>query len=65
MTFDEAIMVFICYLLMVFPLVWLRGYYSVDHLGQVRSFSFVVIFLLIVSLLSLGGLPPLIGFFYK
>lgn len=65
LAFNEGVMVFVCYLLMVFPLLWLKGFYSIDHLGQVRSFRNIVIFSLIISLLSLGGLPPLIGFFYK
>lgn len=59
--------VFLCYVVMVFPIVWLCGYYEIKDLRKVKRCYFQpwFLFVLIVALLSLGGFPPLLGFVYK
>nr|UEP17961.1 NADH dehydrogenase subunit 2 [Ophiocreas oedipus] len=58
---------FFVYVLMTLPLFWIGGFYSVEHYFKVKglwsNFSFVFVF--VVSILSLAGFPPLLGFFYK
>ena len=65
--FQLRLLIFVAYLIMVLPLLWVGGYYNISNLVNLkRSFTRpMVIFMLIVRLLSLGGFPPLVGFFYK
>uniref|UniRef100_A0AAU6PX10 NADH-ubiquinone oxidoreductase chain 2 n=1 Tax=Ophiomonas sp. TaxID=3135530 RepID=A0AAU6PX10_9ECHI len=67
LTFSTCIVLFIIYLLMVGPLLWIVGLYQIDDLNSTKHVYFNSSFLLIIilSLLSLGGLPPLAGFAYK
>nr|UKG23828.1 NADH dehydrogenase subunit 2 [Asteroschema tubiferum] len=58
---------FLIYILMTLPLFWIGSFYSVEHYFKIKglwsNFSFVFVF--IISILSLAGFPPLLGFFYK
>nr|AYO99615.1 NADH dehydrogenase subunit 2 [Astrotoma agassizii] len=58
---------FVIYILMSLPLFVIGSIYSTEHYFKIKSlwsnFSFVFIFC--ISILSLAGFPPLLGFFYK
>nr|CBH40124.1 NADH dehydrogenase subunit 2 [Amphipholis squamata] len=65
--YQLSVLIFVIYLLMVAPLLWVNSFYNINDLFNTKR-SFInplVFFLVILSLLSLGGFPPLIGFFYK
>nr|YP_009680572.1 NADH dehydrogenase subunit 2 [Ophioplocus japonicus]QDH07346.1 NADH dehydrogenase subunit 2 [Ophioplocus japonicus] len=59
--------VFFGYVLMVIPLVFFGGLFSFNFLVKSKNVYYnpVVVFCVVLSLLSLGGFPPLLGFFYK
>jgi len=64
---SQGFFIFLCYLRMVVPLIVVAGFYEIDDLSKIKRgyfHPFILVFL-ILSLLSLGGFPPLIGFFYK
>nr|YP_003457188.1 NADH dehydrogenase subunit 2 [Astrospartus mediterraneus]CBH40149.1 NADH dehydrogenase subunit 2 [Astrospartus mediterraneus] len=58
---------FLVYVVMSFPLFVIGSLYSSEHFFKVKNvwnnFSFSFIFC--ISILSLAGFPPLVGFFYK
>nr|YP_009545834.1 NADH dehydrogenase subunit 2 [Gorgonocephalus chilensis]AYO99626.1 NADH dehydrogenase subunit 2 [Gorgonocephalus chilensis] len=58
---------FVVYIVMSLPLFVIGNIFSVEHSFKVKSlwsnFSFVLVFC--ISILSLAGFPPLLGFFYK
>jgi NADH:ubiquinone oxidoreductase subunit 2 (subunit N) len=62
-----CLFIFLCYIIMVFPIIWLCSYYEVEDFSKVKRCYFQpwVLFILVVTLLSLGGFPPLLGFVYK
>nr|YP_009651563.1 NADH dehydrogenase subunit 2 [Amphiura digitula]QDA81587.1 NADH dehydrogenase subunit 2 [Amphiura digitula]QHT54245.1 NADH dehydrogenase subunit 2 [Amphiura digitula] len=67
LTLEGCFFVFVCYFVMLIPILWVGGYYNIDDLNSINRVYHQpgVIILVILSLLSLGGLPPLIGFMYK
>nr|YP_009732651.1 NADH dehydrogenase subunit 2 [Ophiarachnella gorgonia]QHT54258.1 NADH dehydrogenase subunit 2 [Ophiarachnella gorgonia] len=67
LSFYECFFVFLLYVVMVLPLFVVGHYWVVNNVGKVGNLyhNFFVVLVLLVSLLSLAGFPPLIGFFYK
>jgi len=62
-----GIIIFISYVVMTLPIFWIGKKFSIENLSKtskVRTKSASTIILLI-SILSIAGLPPLLGFFYK
>nr|YP_010429267.1 NADH dehydrogenase subunit 2 [Ophiactis savignyi]USQ67433.1 NADH dehydrogenase subunit 2 [Ophiactis savignyi] len=62
-----GVICFVGYIVSILVLLWVTSFYCYDYLlkgGHVYYNSSGII-LLIVSLLSLGGLPPFVGFFVK
>uniref|UniRef100_A0AAU8HQ57 NADH-ubiquinone oxidoreductase chain 2 n=1 Tax=Silax daleus TaxID=3230861 RepID=A0AAU8HQ57_9ECHI len=59
--------VFFCYLFMVLPILWVAGIYELNDLNNIKRVYYhpYVLLFFIVSLLSLGGFPPFVGFIYK
>jgi formate hydrogenlyase subunit 3/multisubunit Na+/H+ antiporter MnhD subunit len=51
----------------VLPMIWIAGFYEIEDLRKIKRCYFQpwFLFLLVISLLSLGGFPPMIGFIYK
>lgn len=64
---SSCIFIFLCYLIIVLPLLWVAGVYQVDDLKRIKRLYSRPYFLsfLLLSLLKLAGFPPLVGFFYK
>nr|YP_009730150.1 NADH dehydrogenase subunit 2 [Ophiomastix mixta]QHT54193.1 NADH dehydrogenase subunit 2 [Ophiomastix mixta] len=62
-----CVVLFFCYLLMLFPIFFVSSLCSIQGIFKQKNSQFQanVGLVVIVSLLSLGGLPPLVGFFYK
>jgi NADH-quinone oxidoreductase subunit N len=62
-----CLFILLCYVVMILPIIWLCSYYEVEDLGKVKRCYFQpwALFILILTLLSLGGFPPLLGFVYK
>lgn len=59
---------FLLYSFLTFTLLFLFNSYQLFHINQTFSFSInnsLIKFILFLSLLSLGGLPPFLGFFPK
>jgi NADH:ubiquinone oxidoreductase subunit 2 (subunit N) len=54
-------------LLMIIPLLWVASYYQLKDIMRLKKVYEApqASFFIILSLLSLGGFPPLVGFFYK
>ena len=67
LTLEGCLFVFVCYFVMLLPILWVGGYYKIDDLKRINRVYHQpgVVILVILRLLSLGGLPPLIGFIYK
>nr|QNQ65318.1 NADH dehydrogenase subunit 2 [Amphiura sp. JN-2020] len=67
LSLSSCIFVLLSYFLMVFPVLWISGSYEVEDLSNMSRCYFHpwLLLVLILSLLSLGGLPPLLGFIYK
>nr|YP_009730163.1 NADH dehydrogenase subunit 2 [Amphiura sinicola]QHT54219.1 NADH dehydrogenase subunit 2 [Amphiura sinicola] len=63
----ECLLIILIYLIMIFPLLWVVGLFEVEDLKSISQCYFGPPFLLIIviSLLSLGGFPPTLGFIYK
>lgn len=67
MRFDVCVFLFFCYIVMVLP-VLITGYVSsFERLLKLKKHMChpYLGYLLGIRMLSLGGLPPLVGFFYK
>nr|YP_001905909.1 NADH dehydrogenase subunit 2 [Ophiura albida]CAL50586.1 NADH dehydrogenase subunit 2 [Ophiura albida] len=62
-----GILLFLSYIIMVTPLFWLGNIFAIEHLSKGVSLAgnFTLMFTFIVSILSIAGFPPLLGFFYK
>lgn len=62
-----GIALFISYIIMVLPLFWIGKRFSIEYLAKSskprRKSSIGII--LVLTILSIGGFPPLLGFFYK
>nr|AYW52643.1 NADH dehydrogenase subunit 2 [Astrohamma tuberculatum] len=58
---------FIVYVLMSLPLFVVGSFYSSEHYFKVKSLwsNFSFIFIFCISIISLAGFPPFLGFFYK
>lgn len=67
LSYVVSLYVFILYIIMLIPLFRIASFVNLEHLVKLKklynNYRFVLIF--IISLLSLGGFPPLVGFFYK
>uniref|UniRef100_A0AAU6PWW8 NADH-ubiquinone oxidoreductase chain 2 n=1 Tax=Ophiotreta durbanensis TaxID=3135534 RepID=A0AAU6PWW8_9ECHI len=59
--------VFLSYIFMLVPLLWVSNVVSLDYLvkGKNMYYNWGALVVVLVCLLSLGGFPPLLGFFYK
>lgn len=62
-----GMLLFSFYVIMTLPLFWLGNLFSIEHLSKTTKITKKNIFgiILIIRLLSMAGLPPLLGFFYK
>ncbi len=65
--FQKCLFIFFSYIIMVTPIIFICHIFQINDLKKIKRcysspFSVFIIFL---SLLSLGGFPPLLGFFYK
>uniref|UniRef100_A0AAU6PX77 NADH-ubiquinone oxidoreductase chain 2 n=1 Tax=Ophiotreta sp. TaxID=3135526 RepID=A0AAU6PX77_9ECHI len=62
-----CLFIFLSYIMMVVPLLWISSSISLDHLikGKNVYHNWGNVNIVCICLLSLGGLPPLLGFFYK
>ena len=62
-----GIVLFVSYIIMVLPLFWIGKRFSIEYLAKSskpgRKSSIGII--LCLTVLSIGGFPPLLGFFYK
>lgn len=59
---------FILYSLLTFNIIYFFNIYKVSHINQLFSIFFyskIIKFFIFLNLLSLGGLPPFLGFFSK
>ena len=62
-----CVFVFFSYVITLFPLFYLGGGGSVKFLVKAKNLYYnpLFVFSFTISLLSLAGFPPLLGFFYK
>nr|YP_009545868.1 NADH dehydrogenase subunit 2 [Ophioplinthus brevirima]AYO99660.1 NADH dehydrogenase subunit 2 [Ophioplinthus brevirima] len=62
-----GIILFIAYIIMITPLFWLGNIFNLEHLSKTNNISNNIILtnVLLISILSMAGFPPLLGFFYK
>nr|YP_009545842.1 NADH dehydrogenase subunit 2 [Ophioceres incipiens]AYO99634.1 NADH dehydrogenase subunit 2 [Ophioceres incipiens] len=62
-----CLVVFLAYVVMVVPLIYLGGSGVFNYLVKGKNFYYnpVVVLCMMICLLSLGGVPPSLGFFYK
>uniref|UniRef100_A0AAU6PX08 NADH-ubiquinone oxidoreductase chain 2 n=1 Tax=Ophionereis sp. TaxID=3135531 RepID=A0AAU6PX08_9ECHI len=62
-----CLFIFFSYVLMISPLFYLGGSNSVNFLIKAKNLYYnpLFVFSFMLSLLSLAGFPPLLGFFYK
>nr|YP_010570402.1 NADH dehydrogenase subunit 2 [Ophiophthalmus serratus]UZG65890.1 NADH dehydrogenase subunit 2 [Ophiophthalmus serratus] len=62
-----CIFLLISYIIMVIPILWNLSTSNIINLIKTNNsyYSNINIYITIVSILSLGGLPPLLGFFHK
>lgn len=63
----SCLLLFLCYVVMLVPLFLVGAICSIEYVFKKKGtqhFSRVALFI-VISFLSLGGLPPLVGFFYK
>nr|YP_009989800.1 NADH dehydrogenase subunit 2 [Ophiura kinbergi]QNN00532.1 NADH dehydrogenase subunit 2 [Ophiura kinbergi] len=60
-------LIFVSYILMTLPLFWIGNKFSLENLSKTSSVNIMstVSLLMIISILSMAGFPPLLGFFYK
>nr|YP_009545803.1 NADH dehydrogenase subunit 2 [Ophioplinthus gelida]AYO99582.1 NADH dehydrogenase subunit 2 [Ophioplinthus gelida] len=62
-----GVMLFSAYIIMITPLFWIGNLYCLEHIFKTNNMSNNIglsnVFL--ISILSLAGFPPLLGFFYK
>nr|QDH07334.1 NADH dehydrogenase subunit 2 [Ophiarachnella infernalis] len=67
MNVSSCFLVFVLYILNISPIFFWSLYYELEDVNKTKNVyhNFLVVFVLVVSLLSLAGLPPLAGFFYK
>nr|BDG62530.1 NADH dehydrogenase subuinit 2 [Ophiocten ludwigi] len=58
---------FIAYIVMVLPLFWIGNSFSIEYLAKSSNpgSNTSVGVILCLTILSIGGFPPLLGFFYK
>nr|YP_010729369.1 NADH dehydrogenase subunit 2 [Ophioleila elegans]WED07074.1 NADH dehydrogenase subunit 2 [Ophioleila elegans] len=64
---NTLLFAFVGYIFMILPLLWVGSQFSVGYLlkGKNLYYSGLSNLVLILSLLSLSGFPPLLGFFIK
>nr|BDG62543.1 NADH dehydrogenase subuinit 2 [Amphiophiura penichra] len=62
-----SITLFLSYIIMVIPIFWLGNLYNIEYLSKTNNISnnITLTNVLIISVLSMAGFPPLLGFFYK
>nr|YP_011015312.1 NADH dehydrogenase subunit 2 [Stegophiura sladeni]UFQ25375.1 NADH dehydrogenase subunit 2 [Stegophiura sladeni] len=62
-----CIILFSSYIIMMTPLFWIGNNYNIEFLSKTNNISNNITFanILIISILSIAGFPPLLGFFYK
>nr|YP_009545882.1 NADH dehydrogenase subunit 2 [Ophiosteira antarctica]AYO99674.1 NADH dehydrogenase subunit 2 [Ophiosteira antarctica] len=62
-----GIILFLSYTIMITPLIWIGNVYSLEHLSKTNNITnnFTLSLILLISILSIAGFPPLLGFFYK
>nr|AYO99686.1 NADH dehydrogenase subunit 2 [Ophiosteira sp. Op725.7] len=62
-----GMILFLSYTIMITPLIWVGNIYSLEHLSKTNNISnnFSLSSILLISILSMAGFPPLLGFFYK
>lgn len=62
-----CLIIFFSYIVMILPLFYLGGRNSVKFLVKAKNLYYnpLFVFSFMMSLLSLAGFPPLLGFFYK
>nr|YP_010120058.1 NADH dehydrogenase subunit 2 [Amphioplus laevis]QRC36789.1 NADH dehydrogenase subunit 2 [Amphioplus laevis] len=66
-SFKMSLLIFGGYILMLLPLLWVLSLYNISDFNDLKRgrLSPISLSIIIISLLSLGGFPPLLGFFYK